>query len=345
MGQLAQRGKQQQMVKADPSSGLKTLLTDNWEQISALMPRHMTDKRLFQMSVNAINHTPGLLEASPETLLSCIMKCAALGLEPSAVDGLDNCYILPYRNHGRMEAQFILGYKGMLKLSRNSGQLKSIEARGVHEGDVFEFEYGLNEKLRHVPKVGNKGEMTHVYCLAKFKDGGHYMDVMTKDEVDAIKNRSRASKNGPWVTDYEAMARKTVIRRAFPYLPVSVAAQEAVAADEMTPDYASVFKPVVSVEVESEAAEPEKPAQPTDEEKAELRALTDKCVAVRYNEREIASYLYNQWKQGGIEAARVAADMSINAVKNNEMDPQTGEVFDDADLADEDIPFGEDPEE
>lgn len=345
MGQLAQRGKQQQMVKADPSSGLQTLLKDNWEQISALMPRHMTSTRLFQMSVNAINHTPGLLEASPETLLSCVMKCAALGLEPSAVDGLGNCYILPYRNHGRMEAQFILGYRGMVRLARNSGQLESIEARVVHEGDVFEFEYGLNEKLRHVPKVGNKGAMTHVYCLAKFKDGGHYMDVMTKDEVDAIKNRSRASKNGPWVTDYEAMARKTVIRRAFPYLPVSVAAQEAVAADEMTPDYASVFKPVVSVEVESEPAEPERPAQPTDEEKAELRALTDKCVAVNYNEREIASYLYNQWKQGGIEAARVAADMSINAVKNNEMDPQTGEVFDEADLADEDIPFGEDPEE
>ena len=328
MGQLAQRGKQQQMVKADPSSGLQTLLKDNWEQTSALMPRHMTSTRLFQMSVNAINHTPGLLEASPETLLSCVMKCAALGLEPSAVDGLGNCYILPYRNHGRMEAQFILGYRGMVRLARNSGQLESIEARVVHEGDVFEFEYGLNEKLRHVPKVG-----------------GHYMDVMTKDEVDAIKNRSRASKNGPWVTDYEAMARKTVIRRAFPYLPVSVAAQEAVAADEMTPDYASVFKPVVSVEVESEPAEPKKPAQPTDEEKAELRALTDKCVAVNYNEREIASYLYNQWKQGGIEAARVAADMSINAAKNNEMDPQTGEVFDEADLADEDIPFGEDPEE
>ena len=345
MGQLAQRGRQQQMVKADPASGLQTLLKDTWEQISALMPRHMTSTRLFQMSVNAINHTPGLLEASPETLLSCIMKCAALGLEPSAVDGLGNCYILPYRNHGVMEAQFILGYKGMLRLARNSGQLESIESRGVHKGDVFEFEFGLNEKLRHVPKLGGKGEMTHVYCLAKFRDGGHYLEVMTKEEVDGVRKRSKASKNGPWVTDYEAMARKTVVRRAFPYLPVSVAAQEAVAADEMTPDYTAVFKPVMSVEVESESAEPEKPAQPTDAEKAELRALTDKCVAVGYNEREIASKLYGQWKVGGIEAARVTADLNINAMKNG-FDPETGEVFDEeADLADEDIPFGEDPEE
>lgn len=327
------------MVKADPSSGIQMLLKDNWEQISALVPQHMTSARLFQMSVNAINHTPELLEASPETLLSCVMKCAALGLEPSAVDGLGNCYILPYRNHGRMEAQFILGYTGMLRLIRNSGQIESIEARVVREGDVFEFEYGLDEKLRHVPSLSSNGEITHVYCLAKFKDGGHYMEVMTKDEVDAVKKRSRASKNGPWVTDYEAMARKTVIRRSFKYLPVSVAAQEAVAADEMTPDYSDVFKPVIKVE--SEVEQPVQPAQPTDEEKAELRDLTNRCAAVGLGERESAQKLYAQWKQGGIEAARALADMNINGVLHQGFDPETGEVFDEMDLADEDIPFGE----
>lgn len=316
MGQLAQRAQAQTMAVADPSGGIKQILQSNWDKIQPLMSKHMTAERMFQLSVSAINHTPELLEASPETLVACVMKCAALGLEPSAVDGLGRAYILPFRNKGKVEATFVLGYRGMIQLARNSGKLASIEARAVHEGDVFEFEYGLDEKLRHIPKHGSGRPLTHVYCVAKFKDGGHYVDVMTKDEVDAIRARSKTSKFGPWVTDYEAMARKTVIRRAFPYLPVSVEAQEAVAADEQTPDYSAVFHPVIE----------EQPAQdgPTDEEKAELRRLTDECVALGYDANEMAHYLFGQYKEGGIEAARSAAAQSVAAVGN--VDPETGEV-------------------
>ena len=351
MGQLAQRGRQQQMAAANVGGGIQELLNNNWDQIKALVPKHLTPERMFTTLAVAINKDPNLAEiavSSPETLLSCFIKCTALGLEPDSVDGLGRAYILPYRIHGRMEAQFILGYKGYIDLARRSGDIKSIHAQAVYMGDEFdcwEDETGQHFKYRpgrDVQRIPNN--LTDVYMSAHLNNGGFVFERMTKAEVDAIRSQSKA-KNGPWNTHYEAMALKTVIRRAARYLPLTAQAQEAVAADEMTPDYTSVFKPVVSVEVESEPAEPERPAQPTDEEKAELRALTDKCVAVNYNEREIASYLYNQWKQGGIEAARVAADMSINAVKNNEMDPHTGEVFDEADLADEDIPFGEDPEE
>ena len=103
----------------------------------------------------------------------------------------------------------------------------------------------------------------------------------------------------------------------------------------------SFVKYVINVESETEQDEQsEQQAQPTDEEKAELRDLTNKCTAVGLNEREIAQKLYAQWKQGGIEASRVFADMSINAV-NMGVDPETGEVFDETELADEDIPFGE----
>jgi len=308
MGQLARKTRETQVQRqqARPQDGIAAMLRDRWPQIQAVMPRHMSSERLFQLAVSSINHTPQLLEATPETILACVMKCSALGLEPSAVDGLGRAYILPYRNRkaGIVEAQFILGYKGMLELCRNSGELRSIEARVVHEGDVFEFEYGLNETLRHVP-CANGGKMTHVYCVAKFKDGGHYIDVMTKDEVDAIRKRSKASQSGPWETDYEAMARKTVIRRAFPYLPVSVEAQEAAASDETTPDYGGVLNPVIEVAdaVVTDAA-PEQPAGPTDEEKAELRKLTIGCVAVGVAEQDAKRQLFALWREGGMDAAR-----------------------------------------
>lgn len=234
-----------QLAQARPQDGIQALLRNNWDRISAVMPRHMTSERLFQLTVSAINQTPKLAACSPASLLSCVMKCSALGLEPSAVDGLGRAYILPYGN----QATFILGYKGIIDLCRRSGQLKSIHAQAVYSGDEFSFwedETGQHFKFQPGRDVPHLPEMlTDVYVAAHLMDGGVVIERMTKDEVEAIRQRSRAKNNGPWKTDYEAMALKTVIRRAAKYLPMSTQAQEAVAADETTPDYSGIFNPVI----------------------------------------------------------------------------------------------------
>lgn len=236
MGQLAKAAQGQQLQAAGHTAqnGIADMLKHAWPRIQAVMPKHMSSERMYQIALSAINTTPKLAECSPATILSCVMKCSALGLEPSAVDGLGRAYILPYRSKQGMQAQLILGYKGMIALARRSGEIKDISARAVYEGDEFDYSFGLDEHLSHKPaarehKDGEKP--THVYMVAHFKDGGHYMDVMTFQEVEAIRKRSKAANNGPWVTDYEAMAKKTVIRRAFPYLPVSVEAMNAAASD------------------------------------------------------------------------------------------------------------------
>lgn len=251
MGELATKAKNQQLQAADPRASIKCLLESQWSKIEAVMPKHMSSERLFQLAISAINQTPKLAECDPATLLSCVMKCSALGIEPSAVDGLGRAYIIPRWNSKtrKSEATFMLGYKGMIALARRSGEIKDISARAVYQGDTFEYEFGLDEKLRHVPlnrrhSEGEKPEF--VYCVAHFKDGGHYFDVMTAAEIEAIRKRSSAAESGPWVTDYEAMAKKTVVRRAFPYLPVSIEAQSAAIADETVPDYRGVLDPVVA---------------------------------------------------------------------------------------------------
>lgn len=237
MGAITQA--KQEIQQHQQSGGFDVLLKKYWPRISAVMPKHMNPDRMFQLAISCYNQTPKLNLCTPETVLSCLMKCSALGMEPSAVDGLGRAYILPFKNKntGKMEATLILGYKGMIDLARRSGEIKDISARVVHAGDEFEYEYGLTEGLRHVPSTDpiDGRPMTHVYMVAHFKDGGHYIDVMSKAEVDSIRKRSKSPNNGPWVTDYEAMARKTVIRRAFPYLPVSVEAEGAVAQDDTTP--------------------------------------------------------------------------------------------------------------
>lgn len=280
MGKVAESMQGREMVAANPRQGIADLLAKQWPRIEAVMPKHMSSERMYQLAVSTVNQTPQLAECDVASLMSCVMKCSALGLEPSAVDGLGRAYILPYRNKGKMTATLIVGYKGMLDLARRSGEIKDISARAVYEGDEFEYEFGLDEKLRHKPasRQHDKDEKpTHVYMVAHFKDGGHYVDVMTLDEVEAVRKRSKAANNGPWVTDYEAMAKKTVIRRAFPYLPVSVEAQTAAAADETTPDYSGVLDPVIKEEPSEAPIQVEADVEPQEGETGLRRAVCRSC--------------------------------------------------------------------
>lgn len=286
MGQLATSGGKLQ--KAAPANDFKSILTAQWPRIAAVMPKHMSADRLFQLAVSTYNQTPKLAECSVQSVLSCVMKCGALGLEPSAVDGLGRAYILPYRNGKTRtyEATFILGYKGIIDLARRSGQIASIHAQAVYKGDEFEnwedetgqhFKFKRNRDAPHTPD-----NLTDVYVTAHFKDGGMGFECMTRAEVEDVRKRSKAKDNGPWVTDFEAMALKTVIRRAARWLPMSVEAQSAVAADETTPDYTGVLAPVVppaEVEpVEVEPVEPEKAADaPTEPQEHNRRAVCKSC--------------------------------------------------------------------
>ena len=93
-----------EMVSADKA--IANCIQRQWKKIEAVMPKHLSSERLYQLTVSAVNQTPRLMECDIKTLLSCVMRCSALGLEPSAVDGLGYAYILPYKNGKthRMEA-------------------------------------------------------------------------------------------------------------------------------------------------------------------------------------------------------------------------------------------------
>ncbi|KFI92466.1 DNA binding, phage related protein [Bifidobacterium saguini DSM 23967] len=277
MGQLAAQAQNRQLQTMNPQQNMRHLLEKSWPRIMAVIGNNLSPQRLYQMYVSTINREPQLASCSVESVLSCFMKCAALGLEPSNVDGLGRAYILLREQehaHRQKEATLIIGYKGMIDLARRSGQIRDISARAVHEGDDFSYNYGLNEDLRHVP-CAKPGRLTHVYMIANFKDGGHYFQVMNADEIEAAAKRSPSygKSVSPWKSDYEAMAKKTVIRRAFPFLPVSVEARDAASSDERTPDYSDVFNPLpdatvdeapveVGVDEEVEESERQPEAQP-----------------------------------------------------------------------------------
>lgn len=202
-------------------------------EIARALPKHMTADRMARIALTEFRKTPALMKCDPATLFGAVIQCAQLGLEPGGA--LGHAYLLPFENRkkGTTDVQFIVGYRGMIDLARRSGQIVSISARAVHANDEFTYEFGLHEDLRHKPdESGNPGALTHVYAVARLKDGGVQFDVMSKAEIDKVRALSKASGSGPWVTFYEEMAKKTVIRRLFKYLPVSIEMATAVGLDE-----------------------------------------------------------------------------------------------------------------
>jgi len=200
-------------------------------QIKAALPRHMTPERLARIVTTEIRKVPKLAECSPVSFFGAVIQCAQLGLEPG--NALGHAYLLPYGK----DVQLIIGYRGMIDLARRSGQIVSIDARAVYEGDKFECTLGLDPHIDHVPDWNNPNrtkaeKLQFVYAVAKLKDGGIQFDVMSRAEVEAIRSRSKAGNGGPWKTDYTAMALKSVVRRLFKFLPVSIEMQTAVGLDE-----------------------------------------------------------------------------------------------------------------
>ena len=196
------------------------------DSIAAALPKHLTVERLSRVALGELRTNPKLLECNPTSLMSAIVKASQLGLEVGSAMG--HAYLVPYKT----ECTLIIGYRGMIALARRSGEIQSIAARVVYARDTFELEYGLNEKLCHVPSTDeDPGPVTHVYAVAKLRDGGIQYEVMTRTEIEVIRKRSRAGGSGPWVTDWSEMARKTVMRRLFKYLPMSIEMADALAVE------------------------------------------------------------------------------------------------------------------
>lgn len=207
------------------ANGLKGLLEAAKKDIGAALPKHITADRMVRIATTEFRKTPKLLECTPVSFLGAVIQAAQLGLEPGGA--LGHCYLIPYGK----EVQFIVGYRGMLDLAMRSDKVSHIAARAVHEGDEFEWELGLNEDLKHKP-CSEPGELTHVYCVVHLKNGCKMFDVMSRAEVEKVRKNSKAGNNGPWVSHFEEMAKKTVIRRLFKYMPLSIEIQRAVGLDE-----------------------------------------------------------------------------------------------------------------
>jgi recombination protein RecT len=206
-----------QLQKADDhTKAVIHLIESQKSQIARALPKHLSADRMARIVLTEIRRTPKLLQCDKMSLLGAVIQCAQLGLEPGS--GLGHAYLIPYGK----ECKLIPGFKGLIDLARRSGHIETISARVVREKDQFDFAYGDDERIIHVPfrgKAEDAGPITYVYAIAKMVGGGIQREVMSREQIEWV--RDRGNKNDVWETDFDEMARKTAVRRICKYLPLS----------------------------------------------------------------------------------------------------------------------------
>ena len=212
---------------------IKEWITAMEPDIKKALPSVITAERFTRMALTAINVNPGLAECTPKSFMAALMTAAQLGLEPNTP--LGQAYLIPFNNSRKdsrtgqwikvKEVQFQLGYKGLIELAHRSGQFQVIMAQAVHANDEFRYELGLDPKLVHVPVLDNRGDVILYYGMYRLTNGGYGMDVMSKSDITAHRNKfSQASLKGksPWDDNFDAMAKKTVLKQLLKFAPISV---------------------------------------------------------------------------------------------------------------------------
>jgi recombination protein RecT len=261
---------QSQSSQTQALTTLGELLNRYKEQIAMALPRHLTPERMIRVALTAVSRNPTLQKCSPATIAGCVVQASILGLEPDGV--LGEAYLVPFwnkkanSNRGGFECQLIPGYQGLLKLVRNTGELKMVDVQEVCENDEFDFEKGMEPFLRHKPAVGDRGEIISYWAGAVLINGGKQFEVMTKEQIEQHRDRySKSAESGPWVTSPEWMFKKTVLRKLVKLLPKSAQAQLAVALDERNevgvPQRFSVDVPLELHPVSEDDGEADEPQQ------------------------------------------------------------------------------------
>ena len=237
----AERQEAQQEIQQKGAT-LKGLIKAMEPQIRAALPSVLTPERFTRMIFTALSTNPDLKECTPQSFLGAMMQAAQLGVEPNTP--LGQAYLIRYNRNVKdekgnvskvPECQFQLGYKGFIDLAYRSEVVLDIAAHTIYSGDYFEFEYGFEPKLVHKPALTNRGTPVAYYAVYHTKDGGGGFEVMSQEDVERHRDEfSKAAQKSfsPWQTNFEEMAKKTVLKKLLKYAPLKTEFVRAISTDE-----------------------------------------------------------------------------------------------------------------
>lgn len=194
------------------------------KEIARALPSVISPERFSRIAMTAVSQNPKLAQCNAKSFIGAMLTSAQLGLEPNTP--LGQAYLIPYNNNKQntIECQFQIGYKGLIDLAHRSGELQCIEAHIVYENDEFEYEFGLEPKLKHKPAKSDRGNMVWAYAMYRLKNGGYSFEVMSKEDIEVHANKYsvafRKGSDTPWKSHFEEMAKKTVLKKVLKYAPL-----------------------------------------------------------------------------------------------------------------------------
>lgn len=323
--------------RAQAEHTIRTMLERSESEFAKALPTTlgMNAKAVVRAVVTEVKMSELLAKCEPLSIVRCAMECAQLGLLPNRVTG--HVYLVPFKDNkiGKDVCTTIVGYRGLIDLARRSGNISTFDAYVVHERDVFEYRLGDDPKITHAPYQGSDdpGHMIAAYAIVRLRDGGVQRLVMTTREIDRIRSKSKSGRSdySPWATDYEEMAKKTVVRRIWKMLPVSVEALNLIERERVREEgdpeerKAAGMDPETGVDLPGEAdrtydvnpdtgevtqQQPVGEMRPDEARDTALRLLTD--ALTRYEDA------------GGSEYA----DLNPSGLSNEEIKAKTTEILD-----------------
>lgn len=205
---------------------IRDLLNQNKDAIIAALPHYASPDRIFRIAMTCLRRNPELLKCDPMSFIGALIEANQLGL--SLDPNLGEAYLVPFGG----KAQLIPGYKGYIHLAKRSGDVAMVEAQVVCQNDQFSYKYGTGAFLDHTPAGNGRGETIAAYCLLTFASGLKQFHVMNKEELDKIRERSKAKNAGPWITDPEEMYRKTPVRNQLKYADLNPEVKRAIGLDQ-----------------------------------------------------------------------------------------------------------------
>lgn len=208
-------GKKVEMPAQKNQLTMKDWIKRSEGAIAKALPKTITPERFARIATTAVTQNPALGQCTPSSFIGAMLTAAQLGLEPNTP--LGQAYLIPFKG----ECSFQLGYRGMIELAHRSGEFKSLEAHVVYSNDEFDYELGLDPKLKHKPAKSNRGEIEWVYAVYRLASGGYGFEVMSKSDIEEHRMKFSKAPNSPaWKNSWEGMAKKTVIKQALKYAPL-----------------------------------------------------------------------------------------------------------------------------
>lgn len=202
--------KSESLAPTKGQAGIMDLIEGRKDIYLQLLPQGTNVNRFVKTAMIAVHKNPKIRQCSPSSILLAIDQAATYGLEVNSQ--LGEAAMIPYGN----EVQFIIEYRGLLKLAWNSGLIRAIDYDKICENDKYRYSKGKSLNFLHKPNLKGRGEAIAYYAIAELKTGATVMMLMGVDEIREHGKRfskGYSSKTSPWQTDFEAMAIKTVLRQ------------------------------------------------------------------------------------------------------------------------------------